>query len=129
MGGCYLDVLAPSPLGTKLHVSFEIEKERFEAIADVKFSVPRMGMGLQFTAISEQNRALLEKLLRGPSGEALGTIGGPTYESMVQGLVQLTTALLDVLEQKGITSKADLEKMILARRRQQPAPGKPAQPK
>ena len=129
LGGFYVDMLAPSPLGTKLHVSFEIEEERFEAIADVKFSVPRMGMGLQFTSISEQSRALLEKLLRGLSGEASGTIEGPTYESTVQGLVQLTNALLHVLEQKGITSKADLEKMILARRRQRPAPGKPDQPK
>ena len=117
LGGCYLDVLAPSPLGTRLHISFQVEKERFEAIAEVKFSAPRMGMGLQFISMSDQNRALLEKLLRRLSGEALGTLGGPTYEGIVQGLVQLTNALLQVLAQKGITSKAELENIILTRKR------------
>ena len=129
LGGCYLDMLAPSPIGTRLYVTFGVEKGHFEAIADVKFSVPRMGMGLQFVSISEQSRALLEKLSRGLSGDTLGTLGGPTYERIVQGLVQLTNALLELLEQKGITSKAELEEIILTRKRQRSAPRDPAQPK
>ena len=117
LGGCYLDMLAPSPVNTRVHISLEIEKERFEATAEVKFSVPRMGMGLQFISMSERGRALLEKLLRRLAGEALGRLAGPTYESMVQSLVQLVNMLLQVLEQKGITSKAEIENMILTRNR------------
>ena len=41
----------------------------------------------------------------------------PTYEGIVQSLVQWANALLQVLEQKGITSRAELEEIILARKR------------
>ena len=94
LGGCYLDMLAPSPVNTRVQISLEIEKERFEATAEVKFSAPRMGMGLQFISMSDRGRALLEKLLRRLSGKALGRLAGPTYESMVQSLVQLINMLL-----------------------------------
>ena len=67
--------------------------------------------------MSDRSRVLPEKLLRRLSVESLGTLEGPTYDGIVQGLVQLTNALLHVLEQKGITSKAYLENTILARKR------------
>ena len=127
LGGCYLDMLAPSPVNTRVHISLEIEKERFGATAEVKFSAPRMGMGLQFISMSDHGRALLEKLLRRLSGQALGKLAGPTYESMVQSLVQLVNMLLQVLEQKGITSKAEIENMILARNRDCKRDGKPTE--
>ena len=127
LGGCYLDMLAPSSVNTRLHISFEIENERFEAPAEVKFSVPRMGMGLQFISMSDRGRVLLEKLLRRLSGEALGRLAGPTYESMVQSMVQLLNALLQVLEQKGITSKVEIENMILTRNRDGKKDAKPTE--
>ena len=117
LGGCYLDMLAPSPLNSRVRISLDIEREGFEATAEIKFSAPRMGMGLQFISMSDRDRALLEKLLRRLSGEALGKLAGPTYESMVQSMVQLVNTLLQVLEHKGITSKAEIENMILTRTR------------
>ena len=110
-------MLAPSPVNTRVQISLEIEKERFEATAEVKFSAPRMGMGLQFISMSDRGRALLEKLLRHLSGEALGRLAGSTYESMVQSMVQLVNTLLQVLEQKGSTSKVEIKNMILTRNR------------
>lgn len=42
--------------------------------------------------MNDQSRALLEKLLRRLSVESLGALEGPTYDGIVQGLVQLTNA-------------------------------------
>ena len=60
LAGCYFDMSAPSPVGTRLQISFEVEKERLEAIAEVKFAVPWMGMGVQFISMSDQSRAVLK---------------------------------------------------------------------
>lgn len=68
-GGCYIDTLSPFSAATAVRVSLNRGKQQFEALATVTYSMQSMGMGLAFTEIKPEYRAVLEKWIAELNGE------------------------------------------------------------
>jgi PilZ domain-containing protein len=64
MGGLFISVPDPPPVGTKLILSFEVPGGNVQAEAIVRNIVPGEGMGVEFTRLRLKDRILLEKLLK-----------------------------------------------------------------
>ena len=59
LGGCYLDTLAPLPIGSILAIRIEHDETEFIALAVVAFAHRSMGMGLRFTEMKPEHREVL----------------------------------------------------------------------
>ena len=62
-GGCFLDMLNPSPEGTQIRVRISHANTTFSALGRVVFLFPNMGMGVMFTSVPASQQAVLEKWL------------------------------------------------------------------
>jgi hypothetical protein len=65
MTGAFIDSLTCYPAGTSLRVRFHIKDKLIETTAEVRYSMPTMGMGVQFVALSPDQLAALETLIEG----------------------------------------------------------------
>jgi len=63
IGGCFLDMLNPTPRGTQVRVRISHEGATFTALGKVAFILPNMGMGVTFTSIEQDQQAILQKWL------------------------------------------------------------------
>jgi hypothetical protein len=63
VGGCFLDMLNPSPEGTEIAVRISHADGTFTARGKVVFVFPNMGMGVMFTSVPASQQAVLEKWL------------------------------------------------------------------
>jgi len=63
IGGCFLDMLNPSPKGTELRVTISHAGSTFTAVGRVAFVVPNMGMGVAFTNVDGNQFGILQKWL------------------------------------------------------------------
>jgi len=61
IGGCFLDMLNPTPQGTQVRVRISHEDATFTALGKVVFILPNMGMGVTFTKIEQDQQAILQK--------------------------------------------------------------------
>ncbi len=61
--GCYLEAQATYPSGTVLHMKLEANGIVVESKGIVRVTYPYLGMGIAFDGISEENQALLRRLL------------------------------------------------------------------
>jgi hypothetical protein len=61
--GCYLDMLNPLPMGTKVSVKIFKEADSFDASATVVYSHPNLGVGLAFQDVSQDSQLALQKWL------------------------------------------------------------------
>lgn len=64
--GCYVETAMPLAISTSLRLEFWIEEERLTASATVRTRDPGVGMGIEFTGLTEENKkrfqAHLDKL-------------------------------------------------------------------
>jgi hypothetical protein len=63
IGGCYVDAMNPFPIGTVVNVRIERDQGAFEAKGKVVYCDSTMGMGVAFTAMAPEQRAVLEDWL------------------------------------------------------------------
>jgi c-di-GMP-binding flagellar brake protein YcgR len=63
LGGCFLDMLNPSPEGTEIAVRISHADTTFTARGRVVFVFPNLGMGVMFTSVPASQQAVLEKWL------------------------------------------------------------------
>ncbi len=61
--GCYLEAQATYPAGTILHMKLEANGIVVETTGKVRVTYPYLGMGIAFEGISEEDQALLRRLL------------------------------------------------------------------
>jgi hypothetical protein len=69
MGGCYVDTMAPFPVGAIVHVRLSRESRQVDAKARVVVAHPSMGMGLAFTEINPEHVGALRAWVAEASGE------------------------------------------------------------
>jgi hypothetical protein len=74
IGGCFLDMLNPSPRGTQIGITISHSGATFHAIGRVAFVIPNMGMGVAFTNVEGNQIAVLQKWLLGLSVPDKGTV-------------------------------------------------------
>lgn len=63
--GLFIDSMSPIPVGTSLKLKFKVKDRLIETEGIVRYSLPQMGMGVQFTNLSREHRAILEHLVDG----------------------------------------------------------------
>ena len=63
IGGCFLDLLNPSPEGTEIRVTILRENAKFTGLGRVVFVFPNLGMGVVFTSSASNEVAILESWL------------------------------------------------------------------
>jgi PilZ domain-containing protein len=63
LGGCYIDVLNPLPLGAAVQLKIVRDQGVFETPAKVVYCDPKFGMGLAFSEMAPDQRSLLETWL------------------------------------------------------------------
>ena len=63
LGGCYLEITSPFPIGTRVTLSMRAAGVKLHAGGVVRVMHPDMGMGVEFTQGSGQHREMLEKFL------------------------------------------------------------------
>src|SRR5207249_997774 len=61
VGGCFLDMLNPSPEGTEIRVRISQANTALAALGRVVFLFPNMGMGVMFTSVEAHQQAVLQK--------------------------------------------------------------------
>src|SRR5260370_6964093 len=62
-GGCFLDMLNPSPEGTEIAVRISHADTTFTARGKGVFVFPNMGLGVMFTDVPPIHQAILQKWL------------------------------------------------------------------
>ena len=63
IGGCFLDMLNPSPEGTEIRVGISHASATFTAVGRVVFVFPNMGMGVVFTGVEDNQLTVLQEWL------------------------------------------------------------------
>lgn len=63
MGGIFICVPAPPPIGTKLKLAFEVPGGEIQTEGIVRNIEAGKGMGIQFTRLNAKDRALLQRLM------------------------------------------------------------------
>lgn len=67
--GCYVQIMVPLPIGTKVRVKFSMGSQKIETLGVVRASDPGVGMGIEFTELDSKIQyrlqAHLEKLDEG----------------------------------------------------------------
>ena len=63
--GAFVDSLTCYPPGTILRLRFHIKDALIETTAEVKYSMPQMGMGVHFLDLKPDHLAALESLIDG----------------------------------------------------------------
>lgn len=61
--GCYLDMINPFPVGTKVLVKISAGDILFQAPATVVYSKTNLGAGLEFDKLEKQHETTLERWL------------------------------------------------------------------
>src|SRR5437588_11807950 len=62
-GGCFLDMINPSPEGTEIVVRISRADTTFTARGQAVFQFPNMGMGVMITSVPASQQAALEQWL------------------------------------------------------------------
>jgi hypothetical protein len=63
LGGLFIETRATKDLGSTVKLEFLVEEGQMRADSAVKCVEPGRGLALQFTAVSEQDRPRLAKLM------------------------------------------------------------------
>ena len=68
LSGCFLDMMNPSPQGTKLRLRISHENTTFTVVCRVAFVCPNMGMGVAFTSLEHDQLPVLHRWVSKLSG-------------------------------------------------------------
>jgi hypothetical protein len=64
IGGCYVELAATLPVKTPVNMVLDVKGVRVEVKGAVRTSYPLVGMGIEFTNVTEPQRLGLEEILR-----------------------------------------------------------------
>jgi len=64
VNGCYVEVTATYPVGSRLELELEVNGNRAEVVGEVRISYPFLGMGIAFREVSDENRQRLAQMVR-----------------------------------------------------------------
>ncbi len=64
LGGCFLDMLNPSPENTEIRITIFWGGTKFTGVGRVVFVFPNLGMGVAFTEVAEDQLDIMQEWLR-----------------------------------------------------------------
>jgi len=65
MTGAFIDSMTCFPSGTIVNLTFHVKNIRIDTTAEVRYSMPQMGMGVHFLDLKPEHKAALESLIEG----------------------------------------------------------------
>jgi hypothetical protein len=68
--GCYVETITPEPVGTPVEVSFQPGTVRVRLPGVVRVVHPSMGMGIEFTGLSQEAAQALQGLVKAQAAGA-----------------------------------------------------------
>ncbi len=75
LGGCYVETINPFPPSTVVNLRLRKWDRTFETQAMVIYATPGMGMGMEFLAVTQEQREVLEAWIRELGIQQLGETG------------------------------------------------------
>jgi hypothetical protein len=80
-GGCYVDTLAPLPVGAEVRIRLSREMREFEASAVVTYAQVPLGIGLRFTEMTLGHQDVLNSWIAELSGGRTAAMAAPPAET------------------------------------------------
>lgn len=120
-GGCYLDLLNPLPVGSKVRVHINWEGTELICAAVVRDSQPGMGMGIAFTDLDDARRALLDSWiarLGSPAGAGPSvspSSGSAKAAPLADQTDALAVRLIELLHKKGVLNSNEVASLLRSR--------------
>ena len=115
--GFYMDTLNPLPQGTQVLVRLKHGDDRIEAAGHVVYRVPGLGMGIAFSNLRAEQRAILNRWLS-DAGESSESFQASLPPISVQQSLEparhdtTTTRLIAVLRRKGILTEQEASDLL-----------------
>jgi PilZ domain len=109
--GCYVDTLNPLPVGSTVRLQIQKANEALDVLAKVSSQHPGSGMGLAFSDIAPEQRAMIRSWLAdsGPVAQArLSSKANQTEDASQVYAIRLINALV----RKGILSKSEATELL-----------------
>jgi PilZ domain len=117
-GGCYLDMMSPLPIGSKVRVCIRSDGAELTCTAVVRDSQPGMGMGVAFADLDEAQKALIESWIKRLDSPGLADLSvSPPSENAKPAPPPdqrdaLAVKLIDLLHKKGLLSSNDVASLL-----------------
>jgi len=73
-GGCFIDMMLPFPVGSKVRVNIRKDERNFETDGFVVYSQDGLGMGIAFDAMDPHHRESLDNWLLNMNGDQMGPL-------------------------------------------------------
>jgi hypothetical protein len=97
VNGCYLETSATYPADTVLRLRIEVSNFRFQTHGKVCVAYPQVGMGIEFTRMTEEERGHLKEMLRTLSRPSI-VMGSPVpVANRLDSMPQVSDAKAAVL--------------------------------
>jgi hypothetical protein len=120
LGGCYIDVLTPLTVGTRVRVNLERHQQNFEADAVVSYSLQSLGMGVFFTKINPADDSLLHAWIAELSGNSTVQQNKPeelatqveSNAATIANLRQTMNELISLLVRKGVLAETEAAALL-----------------
>lgn len=123
--GCFVEMLSPLPMGTKVEILFKETNPPFRCPGDVRNTQHGMGMGIAFIGLSDADRRRVVAMLE--PGAAVPTVANapspalsaaapppppPQEKPAPPTTAEAVEALVGILMKKGVVTRAELYEEI-----------------
>ena len=108
VGGCYVEMMTPVPSGKEVELRLATKGVTLKARGVVRASHPAIGMGIQFTEMSDEDRQRLDQLIVQLAGEvpAEKATSTPLPMHALDNKLVLET-LVQLLQSKGVLTREE----------------------
>jgi PilZ domain len=116
--GCYLDMLSPLPIGSKVRVHIRTDVAELTCTAVVRDSQPGLGMGVAFTDLDDARNALIESWIERLSSPVPGDRSLSPPSANTKPLLRpdqkdpLSIKLINLLHKKGVLSSNEVDSLL-----------------
>lgn len=115
--GCYLEMLSPLPVGTRVQLTLNVQQMEVQAKGVVRICHPSMGMGIRFAEMSagdqERREQLINRLAGGPATEVLPErVASPPPLKPASDTTAAFEFLLKLLQQKGVLTPEEVFRVL-----------------
>src|SRR5262245_41445117 len=99
--GAFIDTVTCYPPGTQLKLKFKVQHVMVEATAEVRYSMPQMGMGVRFSELKPEYLAVLENFCEGkpvPRGSTAELVASTAATVQPKNLLLGSFSLVNVFD-------------------------------
>lgn len=118
LGGCYLESMSPLPPGTIIRLVLIMKEQRLQAKGQVVVQHPHFGMGVQFVAMLDADRKMLESWVADLEAKARPPAGRRKGEEPARFPDQDIAAVLQAIQEffrvKPVMSREEFQQLVKA---------------